>query len=220
MNSILERVNSVCQCVRESNLKPLSFKKLVSITRTQFINHEFDVKIRTRKDRTLEECEFYVHAYYDAEDDCEQETSIEIVVNHNFQETDKFFGQQTTEFLIQIYDAMVHECKHQMQSRKRDYESYATYEPNDYHVYLQDPDELDAYGFSIAIEILRHMSRDRAERYMRRFTVMSKMKAGTQFMSPNLYAYVNHFGLNTLTKRLAKKVYKHLETLDTRYIFM
>ena len=85
---------------------------------------------------------------------------------------------------------------------------------------MADPDELDAYALSISIELLRVMSKARAQKYMSRLTVLSKMRQGPMYVSPNLRAYVCHFDKNPLLKRLAKKVYKHLETLDKSQIFL
>jgi len=49
---------------------------------------------------------------------------------------------------------------------------------------------------------------------------LSKMRTGPNYSSPQLRSYIEHFGINHLTKRLAKKVYYHLETIDKRYVFL
>jgi hypothetical protein len=220
MNALIERVNAVCHAVRLMNQKPINFKKLVTQLRREFKLHDFDLAIRTKKEKFLGNCEFYVNAYYDAEDDFMGFTPIEVVIHHNFLDTDEFYLEQITDFLIQIFDAVVHEYKHQKQSAGRSYEVFSDHDQSPYEDYLADPDELDAYALSITIELLRYMSKERAQRYMSRITVMSKMRKGTFFVSPNLNAYIAHFGLSPLVKRLAKKVYKHLETIDKRHIFV
>ena len=220
MNSVLEHVNKICKHVRDTNLQSISFKKLVGSIRTTCREQGLDLKIITKKDRTLDQSQFYVNAYYDAEDDFNQDTAIEIFVYHNFSDTDLFLTTQITEFLIQIYDATVHEYRHQHQSESRKYETYSNHDQSPYNDYLSDPDELDAYALSIAIELLRAMSRERAKRYMGRITILAKMRQGSNYVSPNLKAYIDYFGLDNLTKRLAKKVYKHLDTLDKDQIFM
>ena len=220
MNLILERVNAVCQHVRESNTQGITFKKLIVYTRAEFKKRDFDLTIKTKKDKTLDPSEFYVNAFYDAEDDFNNETSIEVIINHNFNDTDVFSQTQITDFLIQIYDAVVHEYRHQQQSLKRNYEVYSNHDQSPYNEYLTDPDEIDAYALSIAIELLRHMNKERAKRYMSRITIMAKMRQNNMLVSPNLKSYIDHFGLNNITKKISKKVYKHLEALDRRYIFM
>ena len=220
MNLILERVNAVCQHVRESNTQGITFKKLIGSTRAEFKKRDFDLTIKTKKDKTLDPSEFYVNAFYDAEDDFNNETSIEVIIHHNFNDTDVFSQTQITDFLIQIYDAVVHEYRHQQQSLKRNYEVYSNHDQSPYNEYLTDPDEIDAYALSIAIELLRHMNKERAERYMSRITIMAKMRQNNMLVSPNLKSYIDHFGLNNVTKKISKKVYKHLEALDRRHIFL
>jgi hypothetical protein len=176
--------------------------------------------IKTKKDKTLEIGGFYVMAYYDPEDDFNHDTPIEVIAHHNFPDTDYFSKLQITDFLIQIFDAVVHEFRHRHQSIKREYITYSAHESSPYKEYLSDPDEVDAYALSIAIELLRHIDPYRAKKNLTRISIMSKMRRGTEFVSPNLRAYIDHFGLSDLTKRIAKKVYKHLGTIDKQHIFM
>ncbi len=220
MNFVIERTNQVCKYVRSLNKQGVSFKKLIGSLRSYFKDQGFDLKIITKKDKTLDFSEFYVNAYYDADNDFNNETPIEIYIFHNFSDTDVFSTVQITDLLIQVFDATVHEYKHQLQSRARKYEIYSNHDQSPFKEYLKDPDEIDAYSLSIAIELLRAMSKDRAIRYLTKITILAKMKNSTGYVSPNLKAYIDHFGLCQLTKRLTKKVYKHLVALDKEKIFM
>ncbi len=220
MNSVIERVNLVCQTVRKNNKHGISFKKLIGSIRTTFKEKDFDLKIITKKDKSLDPSEFYVNAYYDADDDFNNETPIEIFIFHNFSDTNIFSTVQITDLLVQVFDATVHEYRHQIQSQARKYEVYSNHDQSPYSDYLTDPDEVDAYALSIAIELLRSMSKERAIRYMSRITVLAKMRLGTGYLSPNLKAYIDHFGLKDITKVLAKKVYKHINALDKSQIFV
>jgi hypothetical protein len=220
MNHMLELVNSVCNIVRDANPNPITFKKLVGQTRSAFKYNDFDLQIKTKKDKTLEEREFYINAYYDPEDDRDCETPIEVIVYHNFVDAELFSKNQITDFLVQIYDATVHEYKHRQQSIKRDYHVYYQHAQEPFADYLADPDEVDAYAMSIAIELIRTIGPGRAKRNLCRITLLARMRYGMNYASPNLKAYVACFGLNPITKRLAKKVYKHLETLDKTNIFV
>lgn len=219
MNSVIERVNNVCLCVRLSNNGPITFKKLIGRIRREFKLHNFDIIVKTKKEKTLSDEEFYVNAYYDAEDDYNNETAIEVIVYHNFSKLSNFTTTQIAEILREIFDATVHEFKHQQQSIKRNYKTYSNNDQSPFEDYLADPDEIDAYALSIAMELLRHMTEQRAKWAMARLSIMSRMRYGPIFISPNLNAYVSHFGQGPIIKRLAKKVYKHLETLDVKYIF-
>ena len=220
MNSVLERVNTVCKNVRNASSSPISFKKLIGLTRKEFKEAEIDLALKTKKDSSLEKSGFYVMAYYDPDDDFNNETPIEVVVHHHFQDSDRFQLNQITDFLIQIFDAVVHEIRHQRQSRKRNYETFSEHLQEPYSKYLADPDELGAYALSIAIEILRVMPKPKAKIYMTRMHILAKMRIGPTYVSSNLHAYVGHFKKNPLLKQLAKKVYKHLETVDRTQIFV
>jgi hypothetical protein len=220
MNALLERVYLVCETVRIRQVGSISFKKLIGTTRKTFKDHNFDLLIKTKKEKSLNDAHFYVMAYYDADEDFNQETPIEVYVHHNFDDAVKFQSNQITEFLIQIYDAVVHELRHQQQSRQRNFGIFSDHSQEPYSKYLADPDELDAYAVSIAIELLRAMPISRAKLYMTRLGTLSKMRRHGAPVSPNLQAYFAYFGKNPLMKRLSKKVYKHLELIDKRYIFL
>jgi hypothetical protein len=220
MNYILERVNAVCNDVRDKNSQPIDFKKLINQTRSAFRRYDFDIKLRTKREKDLDFDKFYVMAYYDPEDDKDGETPVEVVVHHNLTGAEVFGTHQVTNFLVEIYDATVHEYRHQYQSAARNYKDYTDHARHPYEVYLSNTDEMDAYALSIAIEMLRVMPKERAQKYMTRITVMSKMRKGADFAIPVLCSYIGIFGLNDVTRKIAKKVYKHLSVIDKQHIFM
>ena len=222
MNVVLERVNQVCIGVRETNKKGVTFKKLIGSIRSKFKETNFDLIIKTKKDKYLDASEFYVNAYYDADDDKHNETPIEVLVYHNFDKNEIWDTKQTSELLVQIFDAVIHEYRHQRQSRSRKYLTFSQHPQTPYREYLLDPDELDAYALSIAIELCRNLGKFRALRYMQRLSYLSKFKIQNKFVSPNLNAYVQHFGgvEHPVIKRLTKKVYIRLKKIDTDYVFV
>jgi hypothetical protein len=220
MNIILGRVFEVCKEVQDSIVDLTTFRKLITRTRKTFKNHSFDIAIKTKKDKDLDPDKWYVMAYYDSENDYNLETAIEVIVYHNLIGDEPFGPHQVTSFLTEIFDATVHEFRHQYQSMRRDHNQYGAHAESPYEVYLADDDELDAYAFSIAIELLRTMDAERAKKRLSRISALSKMRTGAVYSSPTLRAYIGHFGLNGLTRRLAKKIYHHLETIDKRYVFM
>ena len=148
MNGILELVNTVCQTVREKNNNSTTFKKVISSTRKEFRSQDFDIKFKTKKNLELNPGQYYVLAFYDADDDFNNDTPIEVIIHHNFSDTDRFQNSQITDLLVQIFDAVVHEIRHQAQSRHRGYQTYSHHESEPYQKYLADPDELDAYALS------------------------------------------------------------------------
>lgn len=223
MNSVMETICSVCNNVQANAKDGETFPKLMVALRKQFKIHDIDLKILSRKDKTLDTSEFFVHAYYDSFDDKNLDVPIEVFVNNNFNKNQVWDNTQIKNFLIQVYDAVVHEKKHQRQSRKRNHEQFWDHHDAGYHYheYLQDPDEIDAYALSIAIELCRTLGKHRALRHMSKFTTMARMKIGGEYVSPNLNSYVSHFEkpISPLLRLLAKKIYVRLKKIDTDYIF-
>lgn len=224
MNSIMETVCKVCNAVRTNSKQGISFQNLLTKLRREFREQGFELKIKTLRDRKLNHEEFYVNAYYDAEDDQNREIPIEVVVHHNFEKDVIWDSKHITDFLIQIFDAVVHEFKHQRQSRKRHFESFWDHVNGNqrYKDYLSDPDEVDAYAMSIAIELCRTLGKFRALRYLARISSLSRLKFQNQYVSPNLCAYIGHFGdlSHPVLKRLSKKIYVRIQKVDTDAIFL
>jgi hypothetical protein len=54
MNSLLERVNTVCKNVRDINCDSISFKKLVGSVRKEFKEQDLDIDLKTKKYKKLE----------------------------------------------------------------------------------------------------------------------------------------------------------------------
>jgi len=218
----METVCSVCNSVRSIAKDGVSFQKLLTTLRKEFRNRGFGIKIKSIRDKKMEVEEFYVNAYYDPEDDREGDISIEVNIHHNFNVDAIWDRKHVTELLIQIFDATVHEFKHQRQSVKRKYMTYTLHEQEPYRAYLADPDEVDAYAFSIAVELTRSLGKYRAMRYLSKFSGLCKLKFNGKYVSPSLSAYYGQFGTinNTLMRRLSKKVYVRLRKIDTASIFV
>ena len=218
----METVCSVCNNVRSKSKHGVSFQNLLTMLRREFRDHGFDIKLKSDRRKSLGVEEFYVNAYYDAEDDQNNETPIEVVVHHNFDKQSLWDQKQTTDLLIQIFDATVHEYKHQRQSKKRKHIVYSNHDKSPYDAYLADPDEIDAYAISIAIELCRNLGKYRTLRYLPKFQTLGRLKFNEKYVSPQLAAYFGQFdNLNHPVLRiLAKKVYVRLMKVDTDFIFM
>ena len=200
----------------------ISLKSLLAKIRHSFKKYNFDISLKTKRMLSLLENEFYVNAYYDQEADRHFETAIEVHVLHNINPNLTFEFNQLSQFVVQIYDAVVHELRHQYQSRRRNYK------PNPYTVnyncsysYLSDPDEIDAYSLSISIELIRNLGKERAITYLHRASRLAKIRPKGLFPSPALFAYFDEFGdtSNPVIQVLVKKVYLNLQALDKSAIF-
>jgi hypothetical protein len=90
-----------------------------------------------------------------------------------------------------------------------------------YNDYLADPEEIDAYSISIAIELCRSLGKTRALRYLHNVDKLSRFKINNNFVSPCLSAYLAEFPNpnDQIIKELSKKVYIRLKKIDTDYVF-
>lgn len=221
MNKQLETVFNVCNAVRNNITQKISFHSLLSRLRREFQKHNIELYLRSSRTPTLGVEEFYVNAYYDSEDDLDNEIPIEVIIYHNFDKSVLWDHCHTTGLLIQVYDAVVHELCHQRQSRLR---CHRMFWPHSSIVlqYLSDPDEIDAYALSITIELCRSLGKERSLRHLSKFKKISKFKIQRNLVSPNLFAFVKVFDEidEMLLRRLIKKVYKKLIKIDTDAIFM
>ena len=120
----METVYLVCTTVQLNSKHGLSFQKLLTLIRKEFKKQGFDISIKSITKKYLAREEFYVNAYYDAEDDSNKETPIEVIIYHNFDKEVNWDLKHINSLLIQVFDAVVHEYKHQRQSRKRSFKTY------------------------------------------------------------------------------------------------
>lgn len=221
MNSIMELVCGICTSVRSSTKSGLTFQKLLNQVRRQFKLQDINLKIRSTRDAHLDPEVFYANGYYDPIDDEEGEIAIELIITHNFPKDAIWYTGHSGELLVQIFDTVVHELRHQRQYRKRHYQ--VGFERGDNHEeYLADPDEIDAYSVSIAIELCRSLGKTRALRYLSNIDTLSRYKLHGQFVSPSLSMYRGSFPNRNdpVMRALTKKVYVRLKKVDTDCVFV
>lgn len=220
MNGVMELICAICNSVRDSTKQGLTFQKLLNCLRRQFKLNDIEVKIISKRDKTLNQDVFYVNGFYDPEDDKNHECPIELYITHNFDKDHIWYPEHSTHLLIQIYDTMTHELKHQRQYRARNFKNGVERGPG-HKEYLEDPDEIDAYSLSISFELVRSLGRSRSLRYLHNFEALSRLKQRGNFVSPSFSMYAQEFSEthNTTIKKLAKKVYSRLQKVDIDYIF-
>lgn len=198
------------------------FRRLIIKIRKAFKTHSVDLIIKTSKVKKLDSNEFYVNAYYDQDAEIHNECAIEIYVFHNFTKDNIFEHTQLGQFLVQIYDAVVHEFKHQEQARSRKFKPNARVsDPSDTVAYLSDPDEIDAYALSIAIELIRNLGRSRSITYLHRASRLARIRPQGLYASPTLFHYFRIFdGTHSpILRKLIKKIFLNLQSLDKHVIF-
>jgi hypothetical protein len=217
----METICAICNSIRSSTKSGLSFQKLLNQVRKEFRLNDIELKVKTRRDKNLLSEVFYANGYYDPVDDEEGDVCIELVITHNFPKDHVWFPKHSTELLIQIFDTVVHELRHQRQYRKRKFKLGVERGP-EHKEYLADPEEIDAYSISIAIELCRSLGKTRALRYLHNVETLSRLRFHNQYASPCLGMYKGEFPNQNdpVIKQLIKKVYVRLKKVDTDFIFM
>jgi hypothetical protein len=199
------------------------------VTPTQVANHLRKIVgsttvINVSKDASAEPNEIGLKAYYDPDEDEDEEKPFELVLYFN--PNDKQVTMDLAnwrEFAAQVIEFLQHEVIHQHQYRSRDFIQQRPYRSNatdpdirDRQEYQGNPDEVEAYSHNLASELLRKTRNDPEQvlRLLRNFsnTAMSKDQAG-RFLSPTLYGYFQDFQFNTqhpVLKSLLKKTYQYV----------
>jgi len=221
MNSVMETVCAICNQIQRKTASGVSFQKLLTFIRKEFRQQRIDLTIKTIRKKRLTEEEFYVNGYYDPESDHHNECPIELIIIHNFPTHIEWYPDHTRDFLIQIFDTVVHELRHQRQARKRKLRLHSMPGPEN-EEYLSDPDEIDAYSISIAIELTRTLGKTRALRYLHNPSTLSRFKINNKYVSPSLLMYKQEFQnpADPIIKELIKKIYIRLKKVDTDCIFV
>lgn len=218
----LSAVRKVCTDVMTEACPQSSFRRLVRKIRKAFKNHNIELEIQTKLVPKLLVNEFYVNAYYCQESDKCDECAIEVIIYHHIKTDTVFQYDQLGQFLAQIYDAVVHELRHQHQGRSRQFKPVLReFDYSDGTEYLADPDEVDAYSQSIAIELIRNLGKTRSLQYLHRASRLSRIRPKGLYASVTLFHYFQTFGdtAHPVIRKLIKKVYLHLLSLDASTVF-
>jgi len=216
----METIYTICNAILDSTKSGISFQKLLYKIRREFRLNHIEIKVTSIRDKTLNDEIFYANGYYDPEDDREGERCIELVITHNFYKDQIWYSDHVKQLLIQVFDTVVHELRHQRQYRKRHFKMGAS-RGTGYNDYLADPEEIDAYSISIAIELCRSLGKTRALRYLHNVNKLSRFKINNNYVSTCLAAYLAEFPNpnDQIIKELSKKVYIRLKKIDTDYVF-
>jgi len=214
-----------------------SFDKFINVpvTPKQIVTHLRKIAgtstiLTTSKSDVIDPNNIGLNAYYDPDEDEDDEKPFELVAVFN--PSDKQISMDRAgwrEFAAQVIDYLEHEMIHQYQYRSRDFQPNRAFKSKakDPHIksqqeYLGNTDEIEAYAYNLANELLRKTKGDydMTLRLLGNFsrTAITKDQAG-RFLSPNLYGYFKDFNFDTthpVLKRLMKKTYQYVNILKKK----
>jgi hypothetical protein len=185
-----------------------------------FIGKRFNVDVKHAEATQVDQNDIELQGFYDGGLDEVGDVPIEIYLVTNPMQDVMIIDQETFESITRkISDTLSHEVIHMQQYRARDFlevdrivyvDEEDEEEENRY--YLSNPDEINAYAYNIANELL-----DRHDNLAIIKIKLEKLKEIKIEDSVNLWAYVQAFSKDSnhpVLKRLVKKVYKSLNNLS------
>lgn len=184
-----------------------------------FIGSRFNVDVKHAEAAQVDHNDIEVNGFYDGGLDEGDETPIEIfLVTNPLQDIMIVDEEQFLSIGRRIADTLSHEVIHMRQYRARDFLEVETVQYKDIETeeeenkwYLSSPDEINAYAYNIANELLERNDLQTVKE------MLVKVKEVKIQDSVNLWAYVTTFEKDVnhpVMKRLIKRVYKSLINLS------
>lgn len=186
-----------------------------------FIGQRFNIDVKHAESGQVDQNDIELNGYYDGGLDEVGDTAIEVyLITNPMQDVIIIDAEQFGIISRKIADTLSHEVIHMSQFRARDFLEVERIEysadteedeEEDERWYLSSPDEINAYAYNIANELLEKNDLPIV------LQKLNKLKDISIEDSLNLWAYVNAFEKNTnhpVLKRLIKKVYKSLLDLS------
>lgn len=186
-----------------------------------FLGKRFNIDVKHAEATQVDQNDIDLNGFYDGGLDEAGDIPIEIyLVTNPMQDIMLIDEEQFGIIARRIADTLSHEVIHMQQYRARDFLEVETIEYTEFEDeeeenrwYLSSPDEINAYAYNIANELLDRHS------YPQVIEKLNKVKDIAIEDSVNLWAYVQAFSKDVnhpVLKKLIKKVYKSLDSL-TKY---
>ena len=191
-----------------------------------FIGTRFNVDVKHTETTQVESNDIELNGYYDGGLDEFGDIPIELyLITNPISEISLIDNNQFDLISRKIADTLSHEVIHMKQYRARDFLEVETVEYGEYddeedyddeeesRLYLSSPDEINAYAYNIANELL-----DRHE-YPQVLEKLNKVSDIQIEDSVNLWAYIRAFDKDTkhpVIRKLIKQVYKSVVDLSKK----
>jgi hypothetical protein len=217
--SMLDR-NGLTQILAEISPKVVGQKltnvKFHSII-SKHIRSRLPIKVVKKSCATVDFGHVYTGGLYYSEDDKARKTSIEVVFVYNpFIETVTLTHQRFRRMCVLFADTVLHELMHMRQYRSRKFKELPDYastaektEQREEQEYLGNPDEIDAYGFNIACELMDKFKGD--EQQVIKYLSEDQKGLRRRHNSWRMYLKAfNHDHDHPIIKRVKKKVIRYI----------
>lgn len=175
------------------------------------------IRIVRKSDKAVEKGWIYIGGVYDGERDRKRKPCIEVNFTFNSEQQSILVNRFKCRIMSRLFaDVVLHEIIHMRQYRRRKFKPLPDYESNaemdelrQEQSYLGCTDEIDAYSFNIACELLEKFKGDKklAIKYLGQNHRKGKLK------SNSLKSYLKAFEYDhnhIIIKRLKKRVVRYI----------
>jgi hypothetical protein len=174
------------------------------------------VKVRSSYKSVTDKNNVWVGGLYDSISDIQQKTAITVALQFNSKSNLKISQKHFQRFCFTVADTILHEVIHMRQYRRRGfkdipgYESTANLARKRYEqTYLGHNDEIDAYSFNIACQLLERFKGDKDQI----ITYLNKDLQDKRLKKDGYQMYLNAFDHNhghRVIRKLKKKVINYI----------
>jgi hypothetical protein len=203
--------------VVDKTLTPAQFKSIVA----KHIKTWLPVKVSLKSDPIVDLGWIYTGGTYYSDWDADNRKCIEVVFVYNPFESHVNIDQKKFKKMCNTFsDVVLHELIHMRQYRRRDFKVLPDYESNaemselrQEQSYLGCTDEIDAYSFNIACELLDKLGNDRNAV----IEYLGKTHKKRKLRSHSLRFYLKAFEYNhshPIIKRLIKRIIRYLPNAE------
>lgn len=198
-------------------LKPATLHRRLSKHITQYL----PVKVVKQTHEKVDNNYVYIGGTYFSDDDKSKRKSIEIIFVYNPTDTEIYITRQKFKRLCVCFaDTMLHELIHMRQFRRRNFKYLPDYASNAEKLsqqqeqsYLGSADEIDAYGFNIACELLERFDGNRKKviKHINKNPISKRGREDTWRMYLKAFDYDHN---HEVVKKVKRKVIRYLDNAE------
>jgi hypothetical protein len=216
-NSIIEFVSLIAPKITNQEMTIAKFHRILA----SHLKTQYPIKVTKTSSTKVDFGWVYIGGTYYSDDDKLKKTAIEIVLSYNpFEEKIKMSTRRFKRMCAGIADTLLHEIMHMRQYRRRKFKYLPDYastaekqEQREEQSYLGNSDEIDAYSFNIACELMGKFHNDRQQVV----NYLNEDQRGLRRRHNSWRMYLKAFDFDhehRIIKRIKKKVVRYLPNAE------
>lgn len=212
-DSLTQFLAAKIENIVDQKINPSQFHRQI----TRHIKKYIPIKISKYYDKKVDSGHVYLGGTYYSEDDRHKQKCIELVFLYNPDDKFLFYTRYKYLRLCRLFaDTILHEIMHMRQYRRRNFKILPEYASNaekteqrQEQSYLGSSDEIDAYAFNIACELMDKFGKN--QRQVIRYLNEDQKNKRRKFDCWRMYLKAfNHDHDHIIIRRVKKKVIRYL----------